>query len=186
MGHCSESLGEHSSGVGMRIFSIGLLGIFLALAGCGFQLRGTHSFSPSLQCLYLETTAPNSPLVLSLKERLAANQVELVAKPALATAVLHLLSVTQTQQATSLIGSGQATNYTLTETVTFSVTEEDSGRVLYGPRTLRASENYSSNASLVLSDAYRQNTVGLHLEQSLVGQIFTILQGISSNETSSV
>jgi outer membrane lipopolysaccharide assembly protein LptE/RlpB len=124
-------------------------------------------------------------MVLSLHQLLLDNGVTLVSSPKDASVILELSDVTQAQQGVSLLGAGQATMNRLTDSATYVLREAQSGKVIKGPEVINFSENYSTNASLILSSNYQQDAISHTLDQQIAGAIFTALSRVSvSDETS--
>ncbi|MCC5860354.1 MAG: hypothetical protein JJT93_00420 [Gammaproteobacteria bacterium] len=92
--NCSISWSE---GVGVRrpcrtLFQALLAtGLALAVAGCGFQLRGVIPLPPEMAATYIETPDRFSELHTSLREALRANGMRVVEDRREASAVVRLL-----------------------------------------------------------------------------------------------
>jgi LPS-assembly lipoprotein len=152
------------------------LSLFLSLGGCGFHLRGIQKFSPGFKSLYIQTKSPNSTMVLSLHQKLIDNGLVLVSSPEDASMILELSDVSQTQQSISLMGGGQATINRLTDSVSYTLRDAHSHKVLKGPEILSFSQNYSTNASLILSNNYQSNDISRGLDQQLAQAIFDAMR----------
>lgn len=163
------------------IFSV-LLSVLLW--GCGFHLRGVQQFPPELKKIYIQTKSPNTTMVLSLHQLLVDNGVTLVSSPKEASSILELSDVSSSEQGVSLLGAGQATMNRLTDSVTYSLRDVHTGTVVKGPEVVSFSENYSTNASLILSSNYQSSDISHVLDQKIASAIFTALTKVSFNETS--
>lgn len=152
------------------------------LTACGFHLRGVEKLSPELNNLYIQSKNPNGQMVQTLQRLLLANKIQLAANQTDASSTLKIINVNSTQQATSLIGGGQAITYTITNTVTFSILNTNQ-KVIYGPTTVRAMQNYSSNASQALTSAHKARVLTTQLQKNLANQILQQLTNVTKNNT---
>ncbi len=162
------------------------------LSGCGFHLRGVESFPSPMRSMMIESKYPNTPAVLNLREKLVTNGIVLTTSPSQAKTILELSDLSTSDQAISLLGAGQASTHRLTDTLTYTLREAGTMRILAGPETIQMSRNYNSNASLILSDDYIANDMSKSLQQEVASEIFDRLSRISpkvwsesSHETSS-
>lgn len=91
-----------------------LLSLVLALAACGFHLRGSglNDMEFAFKSLYLKARG-ESPFVADLRSALKANQVALVAAPDQAELVLEVVSELASRQILSLSGSGRVREFQL-------------------------------------------------------------------------
>ena len=112
----------------------------LALAACGFKLRGSLDISQELSPLYIEQ---NSVFELGrdLKTILSTNNIEVAKSAASANAIIILHNEGQSNRVLSVDGSGQAREYQLTYTVNFSI-------LLKGHEALQAGTTPASDKSV--------------------------------------
>ncbi|NCX93608.1 MAG: hypothetical protein EBX40_02905 [Gammaproteobacteria bacterium] len=159
----------------------GALLLIVGFAGCGFHPRQPLVLAPDLENMYIDSKNPNGTLVQALIQELHANDVYVSKTPQIASAILRITQSNQANQATGFIGASQASIYTLTNSVTFEVIARD-GTKLYGPVTLRASQDYSTNATQSLSNDYvvRNKTEALNVE--LARQILNRLTQVNPRE----
>lgn len=160
-----------------------MLGLGLMLSGCGFHLRGVEHFPPALRAMFIETKYPNTPMVLRLREQLMDNGVVLVPSKNQSLTVLELSDLSTDDQAISLLGAGQASIHRLTDSVTYTLRDASTQKVLAGPQTIRVSRNYSTNASLILSDSYEADQISLALQRELASGVFAGLSRVEIHET---
>ncbi len=94
-----------------RIF---LLLMTLALAACGFHLRGSQlkEVTFAFKSLYLKAPA-ETPFVTDLRNALTANKITLTPNPDQADLVLEVVSEQTTKTILSLSGSGRVQEYQL-------------------------------------------------------------------------
>lgn len=151
--------------------------LLLSLSGCGFNLRQPQSFSPALQTIYIHTVLPASPydpFVQNLRRVLVANNVTLVDDPKQATSILNILNDQVSNTMVAAGGINVAGFYTAYLTVVFSVTDPQ-GRFLLVPTSIQQSQNFTSNATQVLSGDFMAlqlaNQMNQTLAQELVNQL---------------
>jgi LPS-assembly lipoprotein len=91
-----------------------LLSMVLALAACGFHLRGSDlkDMQFAFKSLYLKARS-ESPFVADLRSALRASQVALTAAPDQAELVLEVVSEQASRQILSLSGSGRVREFQL-------------------------------------------------------------------------
>ncbi len=91
-----------------------LLLMTLALAACGFHLRGSQlkEVTFAFKSLYLKAPA-ETPFVTDLRSALVANKVNLTTSPDQADLVLEVVSEQTTKTILSLSGSGRVQEYQL-------------------------------------------------------------------------
>lgn len=156
--------------------TIGILLFTLSLSGCGFALREPPDFTPRLQNMYISTSVANanSPFMQTLIQMLDANNINLVDNPKEATSTLNILSV----QTTNTMASGGGVNvsgfYSAYLIVQFSVTDAQ-GHYLIAPTSLQQSQNFTSNATQVLSSsltaAQLTNQMNQLIAQGIINQL---------------
>jgi LPS-assembly lipoprotein len=156
-----------------------LAGFAIFLTGCGFHLRGVEHFPAPLRSMMIETKHPNTPMILSLRSDLKNNGVVLVDNRQDALTILSVSDVQMDDQAVSLLGAGQASIHRLTDTVTYTLRDASTDQILLGPKTIRVSGHYSTNASLILSNEYVANDIGDRLQKELAAGVFEGLSRVT-------
>ena len=116
----------------------------LALVACGFKLRGSLDISQELSPLYLQQ---NSVFELGreLKSILSTNGIEVAKNDASANASIILHNEGMSNRVLSVDGSGQAREYQLTYTVSFSI-------VLKGQQAQQAGSTPVSDMSVAATE----------------------------------
>ncbi|AOV17552.1 hypothetical protein BJI67_11205 [Acidihalobacter aeolianus] len=127
-----------------------VVALALALAGCGFHLRGQAELPPALGRTFFINQAGAGPVARALKQALSANGVTLVDNRNQATAVLTVLSVGTSQRALTVSVLNQATSYALTTTLRFSAAAID-GSWKLPPQTLSVERQYSLSTTQLQS-----------------------------------
>lgn len=144
------------------------------LAGCGWQLQGVAQLAPAVQHVYIDTPTPNAPFTFKLKHLLEANKVTVVDTQSSASSTLKLSNLKLDNRITSVIGGGEAGQYTLTASAHFSLI--GSGKKVLIPETLvQTSQQYNSNASQALSANSKTQTLSEDMQQQLAESILSQL-----------
>lgn len=154
-----------------------LLACILVLSGCGFALRQPASFTPVLQNLYINTSTPNDPFVQNLERVLVANNVDVVQDPKQATATLNIISITNSNTMTANGGISVSGFYTAYLTVQFSVTD-NKGHYLIEPNSLQQSQEFTSNATQVLSGNLMASQLSSQMNQAIAEGIINQLAAV--------
>jgi len=93
----------------------------MALAGCGFQLRGTAAMP--FQSLYVQA-APNSQLAAQLRRAVrSGSNTRIAERPGEAEAILQIMNELREKQILSLSGGGRVSEYELRFRVAFRLTD---------------------------------------------------------------
>lgn len=158
---------------------LSILFIALLLSGCGFSLRQPQTMAPVLQNIYISTGSPNDPFIQTLRRILIANNVNIVDNPKEATATLNVLSIQATNTMASNGGINASGFYTAYLTVDFSVIDAQ-GNFLIKPNQLQQYQNFTSNATQVLSGnltaAQLTNQMDAAIAQGIISQLASVKQ----------
>lgn len=121
------------------VWATALVALCLALAACGFRLKGTTPLP--FQTLYTNI-AENSAFGAALRRAIRASSpgTRFVGDPAQADARLMQLANRQQRRELSIDASGHVEEYELTLEFVFQVLDRE-GRVILPPTTLRASRD---------------------------------------------
>lgn len=134
----------------MTMRAILLAVLTLALAGCGFHLRGAEAVHLPFQTLYVEGDA-QSGFVKELKQEIAASgSTRLVGSPAQAQAVLKVLGESRNKTILSLSGSGRVAQYNLIYRVSFQL-QDAKGKLLILPSDITLQQWISYSDTEVLA-----------------------------------
>lgn len=133
----------------IRCFVLGCL--VSCLCACGYHLKGVTHYPPELQALYLEPNTANHEFSREMEQLLRKTHVHLVNSRQEARAVLTIVEVQTHQQMTALNGGGQAGQYSLSTTVTFSLVNPKTGLPLIANTSVERSRLFDSNATQALS-----------------------------------
>ncbi len=105
--------------VGRLASGFGLL-IVLAVAGCGFHLRGVTSIPPALERPYIEGVGENDALGRELRALLQVNGATPVDEPTDASAIITIHDQHRRREVRAIGGSGGAREFELIYRVSFS------------------------------------------------------------------
>ncbi|MBK1707700.1 MULTISPECIES: LPS assembly lipoprotein LptE [Marichromatium] len=140
-----------------------LTAVLLALAGCGFQLRGSVEIPPTLNPLYIQADA-GSPVRRALLDLLAGSDVEVTRNATEARMVLRILAETSSSRVAAVDINGKTLAYELHYMVQFDALGE-AGVQLVAPQGLDLVRTFDNPDVEVL---------GKRLEQDLIFEDFAI------------
>lgn len=163
-----------------RALLAGAAAAALALAGCGFQLRGAQKLPIDTLFLMLPV---NSPLGAEIARvvRSSTNAV-VVTDRKQAQAIFELLGESREREVLSINAQGRAREYQLRLRTTFRVIAPD-GTELIAPTTLTARRDIAFNESELLAKESEEALLYRDMQSDLVRQMVTRLQGIRFDAT---
>jgi LPS-assembly lipoprotein len=141
--------------------------VFSALAGCGFQPRGSVAVPAAMSVTYIRGTSPYGSLSADFAEVLRARGVKVTEVREEATAVLKIISNKIEKEVLSVNTAGRVLEYELRQTIQFSVMTADKLPLLE-PQTVSMSREYLFSSSQVLSREREDLAVRHTLQQNLV------------------
>lgn len=145
-----------------------LLASLVALAGCGFQLRGQESLP--FNSVYVSGDAAN-PTIAQLRQAIAAAPgTRLSAKPDEAQAALYVMSVRQEKFILSLNVAGRVREYDLRLTVTYRLLDRE-GDELIPPSQILLNRVLPWNETQVLAKAEEEQILYRDMQADAVQQI---------------
>lgn len=150
-----------------------LVFIMLALAACGFQLRGNADLS--FKKLYIQ----GSKLSISkdLLRTLKTNDVQVVDKAEDAELLLELLSESNQKRILSLSGGGLVREFELIYLLNFRVRE--AGKPIWGPvQTLRGRRDFSYNDNALLGKAEEEARLNADMRNDAIRELMRRLTAI--------
>lgn len=124
----------------------------LALAGCGFHLRGSGGsdrLPPQMARTYVQAPSPYGPLAVELRRALQRNGVKISRDPLHATAVLAILQDSQGRRILSVTPTGRAQEYELGYTVRFEL-RGPAGKILVQPQSVHRTRDFLFDEAAVL------------------------------------
>ena len=138
-----------------------------ALAGCGFQPRGSVALPAVMSVTYIRDTSPYGSLSADFAEVLRARGAKVTDVRAEATAVLKILGNKIEKDVLSINTAGRVLEYELRQTIQFSVVTADNLPLLE-PQTVSMSREYLFSSSQILSREREDLAVRHTLQQNLV------------------
>jgi LPS-assembly lipoprotein len=161
-----------SSSSAMRTL-LAVLAATLAVAACGFHLRG---YAPlTFSTLYI--SAPGNPSMLTdLRRAIEGNGgTKLVDKPTEAQAILDITAVVDDKQVLSLTSGGRVQEYALSKRVNFSL-HDAAGKELIPAAEIVIRRSYTFNESEVLARLSEEERTLKEMQSDAVQQILRRLQ----------
>ena len=141
--------------------------LLLALAGCGFQLRGTASVP--FDSVYVP--GATGGIALDLKRSIqAGTHAKVVDDPKQAQAILQFLQEQRQKVILSLSGTGRVREYRLVYHVVFRV-HDGKGGDFVPPSTIDLSRDISFNDSDVLAKESEESLLIRDMQADMVSQI---------------
>jgi LPS-assembly lipoprotein len=142
-----------------------------ALAGCGFQLRGSNGgYNMPFHSIYVGIP-DTSPLGTELRRHLrAGDSVVLADTPAQAQAQIDLVSEARGRAILSLNSLGRVREYLLTYTVVFQV-RDPKGGVLLAPTEITLKRNIAFDETQVLAKEAEANLLYRDMQGDVVQQM---------------
>lgn len=148
----------------------GVATLCLALAGCGFQLRGAPPVPPGLQPLAVSCVEQvPAELCQAVKAQLALGDID-VRVPAEADYILRLQGFEQDRRASAITVQAAAAEYTLRQIVTIDVLTRDELPLITETR-LNTSETYRYDETNVLAKQREEQELRQQLFERLSQQI---------------
>ena len=140
-----------------------------AVAGCGYQLRGsTPQSRVAFDSVYLETTS-GTPLERELRNAILA-QTKLAADAKSAPVTLRILSEAQEKKILTLNAQGQVREYNLLYRLRFEITDKDNKKLL-PPNELALQSFLSYSISQALPKEIEEKMTFNDLRRDAVNQI---------------
>jgi LPS-assembly lipoprotein len=140
----------------------------IALAGCGFHLRGPQALAFSTVHV---SAGKNTSLGIALRRQIALSGSTTVEEDASrAETKLQILTNKRSREILSLTATGKVREYELIQTIRFRLTERD-GKELIPPSTLSARREYTFSDELVLGKEQEEALLYNDMEGDLVRQL---------------
>jgi LPS-assembly lipoprotein len=145
----------------------------LALAGCGFHLRGQATLP--FNTLYVQA-APLSPFALQLKRAVqSGSSTKIIDRPEQAEAILQILQELQEKEILSLSTGGRVAEFQLRYRVQFRLTDEKNREHIPATEII-LKRDYSFNDSQVLSKESEEALLYRDMRADAVYQMVRRLQ----------
>jgi LPS-assembly lipoprotein len=144
----------------------------LAVAGCGFHLRGNVAYA--FTTLYVNAP-PTLPITGELKRALEGGGTRLVETADAAQTILDLSGVADDKQVLSLSGGGRVREFQLTKRVTIAL-HDASGRDWLPAAEIVVRRAYTYNESEVLAREAQESRLLKEMQTDAVQQIVRRMQ----------
>ena len=156
--------------------------LFAAVAGCGFQLRGTTPNSQlSFDSVYLDS-AKGTPLERQLRGAILAQGNTVLATDQKSAAVtLRILSEGQEKKILTLNAQGQVREYSLLYRIRFEVADKDNKKLL-NPNELALQAFLSYSESQALAKETEERMTYDDLRRDAISQIMRQLSRIKPEQ----
>ena len=139
----------------------------LALAGCGFRLRGTAEVP--FETLYVP--GATSGIALDLKRNIqAGTKARVVDDPSKADAVLQFTEETRQKEILSLTGTGRVREFQLRYRVAFRV-HDGKGAEYVPPNTIQLTRDVTFNDAEILAKEQEEQLLFRDMQVDMVQQI---------------
>lgn len=147
----------------------------LALAGCGFHLRGSEGFA--FRRIAFSGFAPRSETAAALKDELQRNGVSVVADPAQAELVLQALADSRTRRVVALTSAAQVRELQLRLQLRWR-THTPAGRELSPAAELALTRDMSYNESQALAKQHEEVELYREMQADVVAQVLRRLAAV--------
>jgi len=161
-----------------RIISSVVVGLLLlAIAGCGFQLRGTALMPDSLKTMYIQGIDLQQGLGLELKRALARNDVTVLPNYQEDSAVLTILENKYERRVLSVATNVRVSEFQLYGQLLFNLTDQ-SNKLLIDAESLEAVRDYRFDQDNVLASDEEELILRENLQDQLVQSLLRRLSAI--------
>ncbi|GGA35838.1 LPS assembly lipoprotein LptE [Dyella nitratireducens] len=151
----------------------------LALAGCGFHLRGSAALPQGMQRLHL-TVGGGGDFQRKLARALLASNVTLEDKPGPGIAELHVPAQNFTVQSLTINGAAQVTEFAVRFHVVFTATDPN-GKVIAPDQTIDLQREFSYDASQPVGTQSQMEQIQGSLTDDAIQAVLFRLQAIAKN-----
>lgn len=157
-----------------------LIGLSLALSGCGFHLRGTGVDSVALDELQLSARNSHGQLYRNIRQALKVDGVELTE-----TAPFHLQLLEEQEIKTAVTSTSRATaaEFELESSLTYQISD-GRGRALVGPATLRTQRIFVNDTENLTGTGEEEELLRREMRNDLTRQLLFRLSSLSESELS--
>jgi len=122
----------------------------LLISSCGWRLRGSIDFPPSIETLFVQGTARYSDLGNAIYNAFDGTNSKLVKQPGEAKAVLHILSNNAAKRVLATDSSGRASEYEIAYLLKFKVVD-NKGKELVREQQVTLKREYQFDPLNVLA-----------------------------------
>jgi LPS-assembly lipoprotein len=155
-----------------------VVGLLLAVAGCGFHLQGSGSLPPALAKTYLASAAPHSDFLVSLTEALRLHGSDVVAARDQAEAVLSVAADQTGQRVLSVTARNIPREYEVFYSVTFSLQVGE--QRLIDNESLVVTRSYTYDETQVLAKAAEEEILRRSLAEDLARRVVRRIEALGA------
>lgn len=153
-----------------------LLAVPVALAGCGFHLRGDVAYPPAMARTYIEAEDRYTPFYRKVKAALRQGGVEVTANPSSAGAVLRILEDDSGQRVLSVSSRNTPREYDVYYVVRYSL--DIAGQEALPAQQVALNRDYTYDETLVLGKDTESEVIRQSLADDLVGVVTRRLSSV--------
>ncbi len=166
----------------MKLVKLGglLFGVSLALAACGFQLRGTADLPAQMSRTYLAMPDRYGEFGRALERMLVANDIAVTENQAEATAILRINREQFVRTAASFSGTARTSEFRLTYYVDFQL-QDASGKPLSTQRHVELFRDYSFDEQEILAATREEEFLRKEMQTSMVSEVLRRLEAMRIN-----
>lgn len=146
------------------VLRIALFGLAVALAGCGFHLRGEIPGTPEQKTVYVLGLSRNNPFYGDFAQVLAYSGGRLAQKPAEAGAIINVSLARHERRPITLSSQGRANMFELTFRLVYQI-QNAGGKVLAPQQELEVRRDYFNNQVSPLGQADEENLMRQEMEK---------------------
>lgn len=153
------------------MLKIGFIGLLcVAVASCGFSLRGSSSIPASMQPIYLDTSDDIYGFKQAVQRQFAINDVTVTRLRKKAKLTLELNLLDSDRRSVSLDSNALDAEYALFESVRIQLLDAQ-GQLLKGPRVLTLSRTIVNDPDNPLGEETESELVRAELREQLSSRI---------------
>lgn len=158
--------------------SLATFGLAVLVPGCGFHLQGAGALPPAMVRTYVDTSAPHSPFLQSLRDVLRQRGAEVLEAPAEGAAVLVITSDDTGQRVLSVSARNIPREYEIFYAVTFSLRLDSEN--LASDESLVVTRAYTFDETQVLAKAAEEQILRQALAEDLARRVLQRIQALSA------
>lgn len=156
----------------------------LALAGCGFQLKGQVNLPAGVEPIAITGVQSNSQLAIELRNIITASGIKLSEDVSTANTRLNIISDITDRRTAALGERARIIEYQLLQHVSFELLKKNN-RVLLGPVDLTERKFMPNDPNKVVSSADEEQRLRREMSQNLAARIARQLQRVTIETASS-
>lgn len=155
-----------------------VLGLSVALGGCGFHLQGAGALPPAMAKTFVDTTRPHSDFMLTITDVLRQRGSDVLTAPDESAAVLDIVSDETGQRVLSVSARNIPREYEVYYAVTFSLRIR--GQSLIDSETLVVTRSYTYDETEVLAKAAEEQILRRSLAEDLARRVVRRIESLGA------